>query len=64
VNRYFICLGFSTDVADIWWNKAETYKKDYSDMLGVAVFDYDEDDDGNVEDSEKDDTLFQLEGVR
>lgn len=61
---YLICLGFSTETADIWFEKASEYKKDYKKLVTVAVFDYDEDDDGNVESDEGKDTMTQIKGER
>jgi hypothetical protein len=61
---HFICLNFSTDPVDIWFAKAEKYETEYKRLIGTAVFDYDSDDDGNIEDSEKKDNIFQVEAIR
>lgn len=59
-----ICEIFATDITDIWIEKAKSYKDEYKKLLGVAVFDYDSDDDGNVEDDEAKNSLLQSQGVR
>jgi hypothetical protein len=59
-----ICLNFAKDAVDIWNEKASKYKNEYDNLIAVAVFDYDADDDGNIEDDEAKDSLMQLEGKR
>ena len=61
---HYICDNFSTDPVDNWKAKAEGYEKDYNSLLNVAVFDYDDDDDGNIEDGEEKNSLLQVKGVR
>jgi len=61
---HYICDNFSTDPIDKWAAKAEAYKNDYKKLINVAIFDYDSDDDGNIEDGEERDNLMQLEGIR
>ena len=61
---HYICMGFSTDVADIWFSKAEIYEKDYKKLIGTAVFEYDEDNDGNIESTEEQKNIFQPQGIR
>ena len=61
---HYICDNFSTDPLDNWAAKAESYLKDYNNLLGVAVFDYDTDDDGNIETDEEKNALLQVQGVR
>jgi hypothetical protein len=59
-----ICMGFSTDVADIWFAKGEKWEKDYKKIINVATFDYDDDNDGNIESDEEKENIFQPKGAR
>ena len=59
-----ICENFTNDIVDVWFAKAELYKKEYNNLITVAVFDYDSDDDGNIEDDESKNSLLQSKGTR
>lgn len=61
---HFICDNFANDPVDNWTEKAKAYLKDYKTLLASAVFDYDTDDDGNIESDEEKNALMQSEGVR
>ena len=64
LSLYYICDNFSTNPLDKWDASAVSYLKEYKDLMRVAVFDYDENDNGNIESDESKDSIMQSEGVR
>lgn len=64
LSLHYICFGLSTDIADIWFAKAEAYMSDYKKLIGTAVFEYDDDNDGNIESDEEQKNIFQPKGKR
>lgn len=58
-----ICINFSKDPVDLWSERWKMYKGDYDRRLNSAMFDFDDDDSGNI-DNEEGLSVGQVSGVR
>jgi len=61
---YLICFNFSKDPVDMWKMRADEYKSLYDSMIFSAVFDYDNDDSGNVDPDEGGTAFGQIQAGR
>ncbi len=58
-----ICFNFSKDPVDLWFERGKMYKDDYNRRINSAMFDFDDDDSGNIDDEEGL-SVGQVSGVR
>lgn len=61
---YIICFNFSTDPLDIWMEKAKAFNKEYYSLLSNLNFNYDQDDDGNIKNSDSNLVIAEMKGIR
>jgi hypothetical protein len=59
-----VCGNFSKDIADIWFAREEKYKNRYDELFNNLNLDYDENEDGNIDEDEANSSFSQITADR